>query len=282
MEKSILVLGGGGTGKTNYGAQLLLRLEAGEGGCKVYEPPTNITPLEDARTRLNNGLAASHTVGTQTTKMVLPIEFNGGRRVRLEWPDYAGERLSELVKLRQGASDWTKDLRSADAWLLFIRHDQMQQGNDILNRPIQDALLRKNFASSSEVVPWSAQAQLVELLQMLLFLGGYERQKHLSKPSLGIALSCYDTLVERERLPDPDTAFKSIAPLVSGFIRSNWNERSRTVFGLSALGKSLSDESRDEDFIDRGPHTQGWVIKPDGEKTQDLTWPLQRLINDTL
>ncbi|HEY0978401.1 MAG TPA: hypothetical protein VGE21_13090, partial [Flavobacteriales bacterium] len=203
-----------------------------------------------------------------------------GRRIRLQWPDYAGERLSELVKHRHGASVWSDDLRRADAWLLFIRHDQMHSGSDILDRPIQDALLRKQVATETETVPWSSQAQVVELLQMLLFLGGYERQTHLSTPSLAIALSCYDTLVDRERFSTPDAALQSIAPLVSSFIRANWNENARTIFGLSALGKPLSDDTRDDDFIDRGPHTQGWIVKPNGEQTLDLTWPLQRLIND--
>jgi hypothetical protein len=276
-DKSILIIGGAATGKTHYFGQLALRLEASNGALKYYEPPENLEPIEQAMKCLNHGRAAAHTVGQSTNKVVLPIEFEDGARARLEWPDYAGERLKDLVSRRHGGSDWTEDARNAHAWMLFVRHDQMRTGWDLLNRPVLD-VLKERKESNGQEMPWMPQAQAIELLQMLLFLRRASLRSPLCNPDLAVALSCYDQLPDRGKFPKPVDAFRAMAPMLAHFIESNWDTSARFVIGLSALGKPLDKEKADEDFVDTGPAANGWIITPEGQESPDLTWPLVELI----
>jgi len=60
------------------------------------------------------------------------------------------------------------------------------------------------------------------------------------------------------------------------FVRSNWC--SPNVIGLSALEKPLSKTDPDADYAIRGPEEFGYVILPDGERSNDITLPIKRLM----
>ena len=277
-DKSILIIGDAGTGKTHYVAQLMLRLETHQSAGRYFEPPDNVTPIEEAMRCLSAGRSAAHTVGSATSKVVLPIEFTGGVRARVEWPEYAGERLADLVRRRHGGSEWAEDARRAHAWMLFVRHDQMRAGWDLLNRPVSDVMAKRHDINETGV-PWMPQAQLIELLQMMLFLRRASLREPLRMPMLAVALSCYDDLPERGRHACPADAFRAVAPMLASFVESNWHESSRFVIGLSALGKPLDMSKPDEEFVDSGPSANGWVVTPDGKVNSDLTWPLVELLH---
>lgn len=276
-DKSILIIGGAATGKTHYFGQLALRLEASNGALKYYDPPENLEPIEQAMKCLNHGLSAAHTVGQTTNKVVLPIEFQDGVRARIAWPDYAGERLKDLVSRRHGGSDWSEDARNSSAWMLFVRHDQMRTGWDLLNRPVLDVLHERKDSNGQEV-PWMPQAQVIELLQMLLFLRRTSLRGPLRAPVLAVALSCYDQLPDRKKFAQPVDALRAMSPMLAHFIESNWDASARFVVGLSALGQPLDKEKPDENFVDTGPAANGWIISPEGRENTDLTWPLVELL----
>ena len=281
-EYSILVIGDGSTGKTHYGAQLLLRLEAQRGLARYFEPPENIEPLQEAMNCLNRGVSADHTVGSTTKEVVLPLEFQGSSRARVVWPDYAGERLRELVRNRHAGDSWSVRAANANAWLLLVRPSQLIESRDLLNRPVATWIKSRTDPqkSTDQRIEWMPQARHVELLQMLLFLGKPCSTNRLAAPRLGVALSCWDEFPEREKYKHPGDALKTLAPLLSDFVESNWDPSARFVVGLSATGRPLDKTRPDEEFVDTGPTAHGWVIKPNGEQTDDLTWPLVHLLND--
>jgi hypothetical protein len=95
---------------------------------------------------------------------------------------------------------------------------------------------------------------------------------------LAVALSCYDQLVERRKYATPLDALRAVAPMLASFVQVNWHESSHFVFGLSALGRPLDQKTPDEDFVDKGPASNGWIITPDGKELTDLTWPLIELL----
>lgn len=273
--KSILVLGGSDTGKTHFGAQLILRLEARGSAVRYFEPPTNIQAFEEARTCLNQGRSADHTAGKAEKEIVLPLEFPGGDQARVVWPEYGGEQLTQLVARRRAGATWTERARQSDAWLLFVRHEHFKEGRDLLNRPVSNWTdCRRN---ASDAVDWMPQARIIEMLQMLLFLRRASRRNPLVLPRMGVVLTCWDTFPEQSKFERPVDAFHSLAPLMADFIESSWDDSSVFVIALSALGRSLDKVRQDEEFMDTGPTSHGWLIKPDGENTQDLTFPIVRI-----
>jgi hypothetical protein len=273
-EQSIMVLGEADAGKTHYAAQLMIRLEDGNGAARYFAPPENIEPFANAMKDLSNGKAAAHTSGQTTKESVLHIEFSGGVRADIEWPEYAGERLKDLVHSRHAGDGWRKSALESDGWLLMLRHETFKPARDLLNRPVMEVMDAREKTQTASL-DWTPQARTIELLQMMLFLRQAGQAARPAHPRLAIAMSCYDTMSE---IINPVEALRRAAPLVASFVSSNWQEKEYFVVGLSSTGKSLDKEKSDEDFVNSGPAANGWVMTPNGEKTEDLTWPLVELL----
>ncbi len=279
-EKSILIVGDAGTGKTHYGVQLMLRLEERACAASYFRPPENVEPFKEAMKSISAGRSAHHTTGEQTRSVILPVEFVSGLRTTIKWPEYAGERLSHLVRQRHAGESWTEAARTADAWMLFVRHDKFGAGRDMLNRPVTE-LMESRRRRDQEAVDWLPQVQVIEMLQMMLYLRRASRRAPLAQPRLAVALSLYDTLPTPNPYPRPSEALRAFTPMLAAFIETNWAPSGHFVVGLSALGQSLAPDAADEDFVDRGPTQNGWLVKPDGATERDLTWPLVELLKDS-
>src|SRR5438876_335995 len=121
---SILLVGSTKTGKTHYGAQLLKRLNDGDGTLVMDGVAENITLFEEALACLSNGRSAGHTPSGVYHESVWPVRFKGGTgsgRAQVVWPDYAGEQVEHITEHRQVTRQWKERIRQANGWLLFIR-----------------------------------------------------------------------------------------------------------------------------------------------------------------
>lgn len=267
---SILLIGESGVGKTHYGAQLLQRLMKGDGLLRMNGAATNLQPFEAALEALNEGRAADHTATSIYVDSVWPVVDQAGRQAKLVWPDYGGEQIKTMIASRRIPNAWQDRIRAAQSWLLLIRLQQTRVGDDIFSRPLAD--LHGKSIENSEVQV-SDQARLIELLQMLRFVGAVT-ESPLDRPRLGILLTCWDELGFNGT---PADALESRLPMLAAFIRSNWC--APVVLGLSALERPLSPHERDAEYVCRGPEEFGYVVKADGSHSSDLTVPVELLLD---
>lgn len=270
-ESSILLVGESGAGKTHYGAQMLQRLMKGDGCLRMSGAATNLEPFEAALESLNEGRAAHHTPTAMYVDSVWPISDRAGRAAQLVWPEYGGEQIKAMISARRVPNAWQGRIQSATAWLLLVRLQQTRAGDDIFSRPITEL---RGKVSQKRDVQISDQARLIELLQMLIFVGGAQ-ERPVDRPRLGIMLSCWDEL-SFDGLPA--AALESRMPMLAAFVRSNW--RDPMIVGLSALERPLSSAESDQQYVSRGPEEFGYVIQSDGLRTSDLTAPIQQLLNN--
>ena len=276
-DRTILVLGGPKSGKTHYGAQLTIRLTKRTSALKFYEQPENLGLFEEPMQCLGRGRLAKHTPVAISKDVVLPIEFANGERARVVWPDYGGEQIQEMFRSRIVPSVWSERAGVADGWLLMIRPELFRATRDLLHRPLKD--FEPKAAPTTPLPEWMPEAALVELLQMLLFVRRIGRESRIVAPRLIIAVTCWDESNTAGVVVKPHEIILKLAPMLSNFVKGLWETSSFTVVGVSALGKTLSATIDDEDFVDLGPHRQGFVVLPDGDKTDDLTWPLSKLLS---
>ena len=275
-DHTILVLGGPKSGKTHYGAQLAIRLKKRTSAVKFYEQPENLGLFEEPMDCLGRGRLAKHTPAAVSKDVVLPIELTNGSRARVVWPDYGGEQVQEMFRSRTMSVDWNERAATAEGWLLMVRPELFRATRDLLHRPLKD--FEPKTGAASPLPEWMPEAALVEMLQMLLFARRCGRESRIATPRLVIAVTCWDESKTVDATTKPQDELKRLTPMLANFVEGLWQSSSLTVVGVSALGKTLSATDDDEEFVDRGPHRQGFIVLPDGTKTEDLTWPLSKLL----
>lgn len=276
-DHTILVLGGPKSGKTHYGAQLAIRLKKKTSAVKFYEQPENLSLFEEPMECLSRGRLAKHTPVVVSKDVVLPIEMANGSRARVVWPDYGGEQVQEMFRSRITSPDWNERASNAEGWLLMVRPELFRATRDLLHRPLKD--FEPKSGAASPLPEWIPEAALVEMLQMLLFARRCGRESRITTPRLVIAITCWDESKAVDTATKPPEELKRLTPMLANYVDGLWERGSLTVVGVSALGKTLSAIADDDDFIDLGPHRQGFVVLPDGSKTEDLTWPLSKLLS---
>lgn len=255
-------------GKTIFGGQLLSRIETEKCKLKMNVGPKDLTPFEEVRSKLNQGLLASHTSSAVYRESIWPVSAEDGLIFDLTWPDYGGEQIQKLIDLRTMAQEWLERIQSADGWILMIRPDLSKNEDDIFSKPLSD-FPKKN--DNPQKTKRSTQSRLVELLQLLLHARGLQAEPK-PLPSLVILLSCWDELGKPiGSIPYNELAIRH--NLISSFIKCHWGDKVR-VYGLSALGTTLSSTVPNEDFINLGPENFGFVVDVDGTHTSDLTLPI--------
>lgn len=273
-QHTILLIGESNVGKTHYGAQFLKRLMVKSCALKMAGAATNLEPFSTALSCLTEGKSTDHTPADSYSESTWPISDDAGRFAELVWPDYGGEQIRSLATQRQIPGTWRDRVLGASDWVLLIRLQSIRSEDDLFSRPLQSlANVESEVESATNTI--SDQARMVELLQMLLYLGQFHLDRPLNKPGLTILLSCWDE-VNTKRLPAEVLA--SRLPMLWSFVHSNW--ASPMVMGLSALERALSMNEADEEFAIRGPEEFGYVVLPGGEQSTDITLPIHRLMVD--
>lgn len=279
---NFLIFGGPNSGKTHYAGQLVGRLKHKPNDFKIRigdGASSDIAALTQVLTKLEEGNSADHTPIDQYSKIYLPLVSKAGQHIDLNWPDYGGEQISEIFKQREVPIDWQNRIESSDGWILFIRLSSETTYPDALKK-LTSVQSKNNAQKEKRPDIWDANAHYIELIQILCHVGGIHLNSNPNKPPLVIALSCYDEINVEDKTPDE--VFCEKLPLFSKFINNVWPQNKISIWGVSALGKSLSAESNDEDFIDCGPENNGWVIAPkqhckDSDLAAPLSWLLDRI-----
>ena len=268
MTRSVLLLGESDVGKSHFGAQLLGRLNQEAGALRMVGAAPTLQPFEAVVASLNRGLSAPHTSRDLYVESCWPVGDRDGNRMDLVWPDYGGEQLSTIKTDRRLPRAWTERVNSASGWIVMVRIGNAQLSDDVFSRPLGSAC---GDVVSESTFSISQQAGIVDLLQWLMFVRRTGSLTRVREPTLMLLLSCWDELPPAQIGSPPRQVLLSRLPMVSAFVEANWSPGSLHVIGLSALGKSLSDQVADEGYIDRGPESFGYVVLEDGRQDPDLT-----------
>lgn len=278
LINNILILGGPNAGKTHFGGQLYGRLNSRQFEYKISADnrPSDLTIFEDVLTKLAEGKRAGHTESSANRTIKLQAENSKGDSVIFSFPDYAGEQVKMLVDNRRVNDLWKEYIDESNSWILFVRLDEIDVFEDIINRgiPSPEEIQKRN--TSTPPVKISDAAHFVELLQTLIYIKGVSIMQKTTKPNLTIILSCWD-LLKLNKTAIPSQILKERLPLLWNFVTKNWSKNSHTILGLSSTEKSLSDEP-DDDYIDRTPINFGYIISEKGKKEKDLTLSIPRFI----
>lgn len=275
MKRSVVLLGGPDSGKTNYVGRLWTALDAGTGKLRAAEQPEDITFVLEVADHLFSGNFAARSEHTDDRRDFEVVVAEQGRdeTSTIVIPDISGELWRQAVIDCEIDAAWMSELRAASGALLFIRF-----GSDQDVRPLDwvtsQKLLAKLEPENNGALP--TQVMLCELIRFLEV--SLSDRSDGGRPRLSVVVGAWD-LVDPEKLAQgPLTYLEREYPLVAGRIR-DLERLDVKVFGLSVVGGDLGvDQVYRETFLEKGLDGHGWVAIQDeaGEwrKDGDLTLPV--------
>lgn len=274
MSRSIILLGGPDSGKTNYIGRLWRALDGGAGALHAAEQPEDINFVLEVTDHLFQGGFAPRSEHSDTRRdfeVVIAAEKDGPRS-RVVVPDMSGELWLNAVIDNEIAPEWMDELRKADAALLFVRVDSDQDVRP-LDWVTSRNMLEKLGGEEDQELP--TQVMLCELIRFLENSLAFREDGGL--PRLSVVVAAWDRVDAEKFEQGPVAYLEREYPLVAGRL-ADLEAIDVQIFGLSVVGGDLkSDLEYRRLVLEDGLDVHGWVAIHDGEKWQkntDVTLPI--------
>ncbi|SAI67014.1 Uncharacterised protein [Bordetella ansorpii] len=274
MSRSIILLGGPDSGKTNYVGRLWRALDVGEGALHAAEQPENINFVLEVADHLFQGGFAPRSEYSDARRdfEVVVAATKGGPKARVVVPDISGELWRNAVIDSEIAPDWMNELRQADAALLFVRVDSDQNVRP-LDWVTSRRMLEKLGGEEDQGLP--TQVMLCELIRFLEISLADREDGGL--PRLSIVVTAWDLVDPGTFDQGPAAYLEREYPLVAGRL-ADLADLDVRIFGLSVVGGDLKhDSDYRQAFLEAGLDSKGWVavFEENGwRKSPDVTLPI--------
>ena len=275
--RSVMLIGGPDSGKTNYVGRLWPALDSRKGRLVAAAQPQDIGFVLDTADHLFQGHFAPRSEHDDDRRdfEIIVSPAGGDTEAKIVIPDISGELWRSAVTNSEIAEEWMKELRRADGALLFVRVNSDQE-----IQPLDWVTTRNLLAKvgrDDDRSKLSTQVMLCELIRYLeLTLAD---RPDGGRPRLSVIVSAWD-LVDSETCKDgPIVYLAKEHPLVAGRLQDTMRLDVRT-FGLSVVGGDLRNDKAYRDvFLDKAFHEHGWVVIHNNEtglwkKDPDLTLPV--------
>ncbi|CNB70268.1 TPA: hypothetical protein RFB65_004276 [Yersinia enterocolitica] len=274
MSRSIILLGGPDSGKTNYIGPLWRALDDKTGALHAVEQPKDIKFVLEVADHLFQGSFAPRTELSDTRRdfEVLVAAIKDGPQSRVIMPDISGELWRNAVADNEISTDWMDELKQADAALLFLR-----VGSDQDVRPLDWVASRKMLEKigNEEDQGIPTQVMLCELIHFLE--DSLTEREDGELPRLSVVVAAWDLVDAKQFENGPIAYIEREYPLVAGRL-ADLKTLNVQVFGLSSVGGDLKhDPVYRQAYLKAGTDGHGWVAMYDGNKwlkNSDITLPV--------
>jgi hypothetical protein len=275
MSRSVVLIGGPDSGKTNYVGRAWPALDAKQGRLQAAQQPTDITFVLEVTDHLNSGHFAprSELADSRRDFEVVVAEHKGGPETTIVIPDISGELWLRAVADSEIAVDWMDELTRADGALLFVR-----VGSDQDVRPLDWVTSKRMMAKlgTPDDPGLPTQVMLCELLRFLEV--SLVDRPDGSRPRVAIVVSAWDAVDAEKFAAGPRAYLEREYPLLAGRLDDVESLNVR-VFGLSVVGGDLKTDEECRDAVqDGGLDGRGWVADQDKQgvwrRDLDLTLPV--------
>lgn len=274
MSRSIILLGGPDSGKTNYIGSLWRALDSEAGALHAAEQPEDINFVLEITDHIFGGNFAPRSEYSDERRdfEVVVAETKNGPRSRVVIPDISGELWRQAVIDSEITPDWMEELQRADAALLFVRVDSDQDVRP-LDWVTSRSMLEKLGGEEEQGLP--TQVMLCELIRFLEV--SLVSRDDGGLPRLSVVVTAWDLVDPTKFEQGPLAYLEREYPLLAGRL-TDIESLDVQVFGLSAVGGDLKhDPNYRQAFLKAGGDGLGWIVKQDAEgwrKDSDITLPI--------
>ncbi len=275
--RSVILIGGPDSGKTNYVGRLWPALEAKKGRLIAAAQPGEIGFVLDTAEHLFQGHFAPRTEHAEDRRdfEVVVSAAGGGDETSIVIPDISGELWRTAVLDSEISEDWMSELRRADGALLFVR-----VGSDQEVRPLDWVTSRKlltKVGQDDERSKLPTQVMLCELIRYLEIT--MADRPGSERPRLSVVVSAWDRVNGETFAKGPEAFLETEYPLLSGKLADS-GRLDVQIFGLSVVGGDLKDDPGFRvGFLDRKFDDHGWIatwdaVEQQWRKDPDITLPV--------
>lgn len=314
-RRSIVLLGGPDSGKTNYIGRLWPSFKNRKGVLQAERLPDNIAYVDAAVEHLMQGRFAPRSdrnleVGRADFSISVRSANGGGVLTELMVPDISGELWTRTVATSEISQEWLDVLNEAQGAVIFVRalsdqnikpldwvtarnilqlnadNEVEGSGDDALAEPVEpEQLVPGGTVQNTIALPTEpdlpTQVLLCELLRYLnLCLAD---RADGGRPHVAVVVAAYDLLDPQTQAGGPMAYLKREFPLFAGHIFDT-SRLEVKLFGLSVVGGDLEvDDKFRNRFLERDISEQGWVVVEDGDRVktdEDVMLPIAWAMGD--
>ena len=317
-RRSIVLLGGPDSGKTNYVGRLWPSFKKRKGVLRAERLPADIAYVDRAVEHLMQGSFAPRSdrnleVGREDFSISVRGANGEGDLTELMVPDISGELWTRTVATFEISQEWLDVLQEAEGAVVFVRalSDQIVQPLDWVTarnilrledkdeEPLAEAaadsgdepVAEADRSPPREEVDGSVelpsepdlptQVLLCELLRYLELCLAHGADA--SRPHVAIVVAAWDLLDPGVRAAGPMAYLRREFPLFAGRL-ADTGRLDVKLFGLSVVGGDLEDDEEFRNrFLERDISEQGWVVveDADGLRTDaDVMLPIAWALGD--
>ena len=303
-KRSIVLMGGPDSGKTNYIGRLWPSFKKRKGILRAERLPNDIAYVDGAVEHLMQGSFAPRSdrnleVGRADFSIGVKGDHGNGELTELMVPDISGELWTRTVATFEISQEWLDLLKEAEGAVIFVRalSDQVvrpldwvtartiltmeseeEVGEAVDVAEIGHALEVPANSSVGPKVSDAAEPEIIEipsepdlptqvlLCELLRYLSIYLSDRADGvHPHVAVVIAAWDLLDSQTRENGPMAYLKREFPLLAGRLADTGRLNVR-LFGLSIVGGDLEDdpEFRNE-FFQRDISEQGWVVMEDAD-----------------
>lgn len=282
MSRSIVLLGGPDSGKTNYVGRVWPALDEGKGRLHAAIQPTDIRFVLEVTDHLNSGSYAprsEHADERRDFEVVVAAE-KGGEQTTIVIPDISGELWLNAAEHGEVEPSLMEEMRSADGALLFVR---VNSEADV--RPLNWVTSKKLLAKIGSVEDLGLPTQVM-LCELLRFLEAtLARRPDGKPPRMSLVVSAWDLVDAQKFAVGPIAWLRREYPMLAGRL-DDIEDIDVRVFGLSVVGGDLkADPACREEVQENGLDGRGWIAVEGGNgvwrRDPDLTLPIAWAIGDS-
>lgn len=277
--KSVLMVGGPSSGKSNYLARLWAALDGQEGSLIAPTMPNRIAYVRSLVAFLEQAKFVpksdpsienpGHDLSIVVAKKSAPENAT-----EILIPDVLGEVWKKAVATSELPFDWYERLKGASGALLFVRVHS-EENCPALDAVNSQKLIRAVGHDPTKINEIPTQVALAELLRIL----EDNLTREHGRPRVAVVVSAWDKLSDGEQDAGPLMYLANEFPLFAGRLKDEHRVDVR-VFGLSVLGGDVVDEQFRQDILANGIQGRGYTVCDDGIRLADVTVPLQWILGN--
>jgi hypothetical protein len=278
IKKEIIIVGGPGSGKSNYLARFWLAIYGKGNDLILSAPPDDLAYIEDITAFILQNKFVPRTEPEERSRdFIVEIKSQDNTILaNLTVPDMYGEIWKKAVETYEIPEKWLNNLRNSTSAILFlrIRNENNVQPLDWVN---SQGLLKAGLGDERN----SDIPTQIALLELLRFIDENIIKSDSGKPKVAVMVTAWDLLDPQESKESPMIYLEKQYPLFAGRL-SDIDSLDVKIFGCSIVGGDLNVEEFGKVFQDQNINDVGYVVYEDDNgnvvKEDDVTKPMSWLL----